>query len=89
MLQVLPSYHGSALDNKFVACTAYLDRELSADRLVGIGAANEKAIGPLSAKHPYVVLALVIVAALQVAKLPVRLGAGPLQSLKQPRPDKH
>lgn len=62
---------------------AYLDRELSTERLVGIRAANEKAIGALSAENPHVVLALVRVAALQFAKLAVRLGAGPLQSLKQ------
>lgn len=69
--------------------TAYLDRELSAERLVGIRAANEKTIGALSAEYPHVVLALVVAAALQVAKLAMRLGAGPLQSLKQARPSKH
>lgn len=69
--------------------SAYLDRELSAERLVGICAANEKAIGALSAEYSYVVLALVVAAALQVAKLAVRLGAGPLQSLKQVRSSKH
>lgn len=64
---------------------AYLDRELSAERFVGIRAANEEAIGTLPAEHSYVVLALVVVAPLQVTKLAMRLGAGPLQSLKQAR----
>lgn len=68
---------------------AYLDRELSAERLVGIRAANEEAIGALPAEHSHVVLALVVAAALQVAKLAMRLGAGPLQSLKQTRSSKH
>lgn len=68
---------------------AYLDRELPAERLVGVRAANEEAIGALPAKYSQVVLALVVVAALQVAKLEMRLGAGPQQSLKQARSSKH
>lgn len=62
---------------------AYLDRELSAERLVGVCAANEKAIGTLSPEHSHVVLALVVAAPLQVTKLAMRIRAGPLQSLKQ------
>jgi len=69
-----------------ILARTYLDRKLPAERLVRIRAANQEAIGTLPAKHPHIVLALVIAAALQVAKLPVRLGAGPLQSLKQDRP---
>jgi len=68
---------------------AYLDRELSAERFVGVCTANEKTIGALPAEYSHVVLALVVAAPLQVAKLAMRLGAGPLQSLEQARSSKY
>lgn len=62
---------------------------MSAERLVGVCTTNEKAIGALPAEYSHVVLALIVAAPLQVAKLAMRLGAGPLQSLKRARSSKH